>query len=159
MPRRSIKNKRVVGADPVFDSVLVNKLVNRVMKDGKKTVARKHVYTALELIAKEKKMDALLLLEKAIENIKPKMEVRSRRVGGAAYQVPRSVDEKRQLSLAIRWLVFQSRLRPNKEYHTFAEKLAAELLSALKGEGGAITKREEAEKLAAANKAFAHLRW
>lgn len=159
MPRKALKETRLAGPDLVFNSLLVNKLINRAMKDGKKTVARKQVYTALDLVAKEKKMDALLILEKAIDNIKPKMEVRSRRVGGAAYQVPRSVDEKRQLSLAIRWLIFQARLRPNKEYHTFAEKLAAELLSALKGEGGAISKREEAEKLAAANKAFAHLRW
>jgi len=129
------------------------------MRDGKKTVAQKQVYRAFELIKEKTKIDPLLVFEKALENTKPRMEVRSRRVGGAAYQIPLPVKGSRQESLAIRWLVLSARARPNKEYHTFAEKLAAELIDAFNETGAAVAKKQEVERLAEANKAFAHLRW
>lgn len=129
------------------------------MRSGKKTVAQKQVYRAFALMEKKTKKDPVELFEKALANIKPEVEVRPRRVGGAAYQVPMPVNERRQKSLALRWLVEAARKRPNATYHTFAEKLAAEIIDAAKGEGGAVGKRQEVEKLAEANRAFAHLRW
>lgn len=129
------------------------------MRDGKKTIAQRHVYQAFSMIEKKLKKDPLKVFLEAVQKIKPRMEVRPRRVGGAAYQVPMMVKGRRQESLAIRWLVEAARARPNAVYHRFADKLAAEIIDAYKGEGGAVAKKEEVEKLAEANAAFAHLRW
>jgi len=150
---------RTIEADPKFDSLLVAKVINQVMMSGKKTVAQKHVYQALEEAGKKTKKEPLAALEEAIGNIKPQMEVRSRRIGGAAYQIPVPVSSRRQTSLAIRWLIDAARTRPNKEYHTFAEKLAAEIIDAVKNEGLAIKKKEDTHRMAEANKAFSHFRW
>lgn len=159
MPRSGPVKKRVLPPDPIYKSRLVTRLINRVMKDGKKTIAQKHVYKAFELIAEKTKENPLEIFTKALDNIKPKMEVRPRRVGGAAYQVPIPVRGDRRESLAIRWLVLYARQRPNKEYHSFYEKLAAEILDAYQNQGGAVKKKEEVHRMAEANKAFAHFRW
>lgn len=159
MSRKGPTPKRQVKPDQVFGSSLVAKLVNRTMKSGKKSVAQKQVYNALELIGKKTGKNPLELFQQAIENIKPQMEVRPRRVGGAAYQVPMPVRGERRESLAIRWLILAARARPNKEYHTFAEKLAAEIGDAAAGTGGAVKKKEDTHRMAEANKAFAHFRW
>lgn len=159
MPRRGPVKKRVIEKDPLYESLLVAQLVNRVMKSGKKNIARKHIYKAFGLVKEKTKLKPMLVFEKAIENVRPRVEVRPRRVGGAAYQVPVSVRGPRQNSLAVRWIIFAARARPNKECHTFAEKLAAELIDAFNEKGGAFEKKIEVEKLAEANKAFAHLRW
>ncbi|MGI6278207.1 MAG: 30S ribosomal protein S7 [Patescibacteria group bacterium] len=150
---------RKAETDPKFDSLLVAKIINQVMISGKKTIAQKHVYQALEEAAKKTKKEPLAVLEEAIDNIKPQMEVRPRRIGGAAYQIPMPVSSRRQRSLAIRWLVDAARTRPNKEYHTFAKKLAAEIVDAVKNEGLAIKKKEDTHRMAEANKAFSHFRW
>ena len=150
---------RTIEADLKFDSLLVAKIINQVMMSGKKTVAQKHVYQALEEVGKKTKKEPLAALEEAIGNIKPQMEVRSRRIGGAAYQIPIPVSSRRQTSLAIRWLINAARTRPNKKYHTFAEKLAAEIIDAVKNEGMAIKKKEDTHRMAEANKAFSHFRW
>jgi len=145
--------------DPRYQSELVTKLINRVMKNGKKTVATKHVYRTLSLIEAEIKQPALEILLTALENIKPQTEVRSRRVGGAAYQVPMPISPRRQSALSIRWLVEAAALRSNSEHHTFSDKLAAEILAAYHEEGAAIKKRDDVHKMAEANRAFAHFRW
>ena len=129
------------------------------MISGKKSIATKHVYNALELIKKETKKDPLETLILALDNIMPRVEVRSRRVGGAAYQVPMPVTPRRQSALAIRWLVEYAASRSNSEYHTFGEKLAAEILDASREEGPSIKKRDDVHRMADANKAFAHFRW
>lgn len=159
MPRRGQAPKRKVEKDPIYDHKLVTKLINRSMKDGKKTVAQKQVYGAFEKIKKETKKEPLDVFLKAIENIKPTMEVRPRRVGGAAYQVPMPVRGKRRESLAIRWLVQSARTRSNSEFKTFADKLAVEIKDAANGEGLAVKKRQDVERMAEANRAFAHFRW
>lgn len=159
MARRSKSTPRKIEADPVYGSKLVTKLINRAMKDGKKTVIRKEVYRALEIIAEKTGQDAAKVFDQALENIKPTMEVRPRRVGGAAYQVPQQVRGPRRESLGIRWLVIAANSKSNSEFHTFAEKLASEILDAAKGEGVSVKKRQEVERVAEANKAFAHFRW
>ena len=146
-------------ADPIYNSVQIAKLINRVMKDGKKSTARTQVYGALEIIKAKTKNPPLEVFEASIKNITPQMEVRSRRVGGAAYQVPTPVRPSRGFSLATRWLIGEARKRPNKQFHPFAEKLAAEMLDALNNEGGAIQKKLTAHRQAEANRAFAHFRW
>lgn len=151
--------KRTFEPDPIYHSPLLTRLINRVMKDGKKSLAQRLVYKALKQIEKETGKNPLQIFQKAVENVKPKMEVRPRRVGGAAYLVPMPVKGDRRISLAIRWLVLAARARPNKEYHTFDAKLAAELLDAARGEGGAVEKKNQVHRLAEANKAFAHFRW
>ena len=152
--------RRMIEPDPLYGNRVVARVINRVMQDGKKTIAQKQVYKALELAKKEAKAeDATELLRQALDKIKPNMEVKSRRVGGAAYQVPMPVKGDRKEALAIRWLVLSARKRPSSQFHTFAEKLAAELLDAFKGEGEAVRKRETTHKMAEANKAFAHFRW
>lgn len=152
--------RRTIDPDPVFGNRLVAKLINRIMQGGKKTVAQKQIYHALELVQTQTKAeDPVELLRQVLETIKPNVEVRSRRVGGAAYQVPVPVKGDRKETLAIRWLVLAARKRSSAQYHTFAEKLAAELTDALKGEGEAIRKKETTHKMADANKAFAHFRW
>lgn len=150
--------KRKLIADPVYNSRLVTRLINKVMFDGKKTIAQGIVYKALEAIEKGGK-NPVSIFDSAIANISPKMEVRPRRVGGASYQVPTEVRGDRREALAIRWLIAAARSRSNKEYHSFAEKLAAEILDASANQGAAIKKREDTMRMAEANKAFAHFRW
>lgn len=150
--------KRVTG-DIKYNSLEVAKLINRVMRDGKKVVAEKQVYKALEIVGEKTKLQPIDVLMTALGNIKPKTEVRSRRIGGAAYQVPMPVSPRRQFSLSIRWLVDFSNKRSNSEYHTYGEKLAAEILDAYNNAGAAIKKRDDIHRMADANKAFAHFRW
>jgi small subunit ribosomal protein S7 len=145
--------------DLMYGSIKVAKLINRVMKNGKKTIAQKQVYRAFEIIKAQTKKDPVDLFKTALEKIQPQIEVRSRRVGGASYQVPMPVSSRRALSLAIRWLVIEANKRPNKEYRSFAQKLAAEILSALQEQGGALSRKNTSHKMAEANKAFAHFRW
>jgi len=159
MPRKGSVKPRITEPDPVYGNVLVTKLINRSMKDGKKSVTQKQVYNAFKLIEEKTKKDPTAVFLKALENIKPVMEVRPRRIGGAAYQVPVPVKGRRQESLSVRWLVESARSRPNSEYHTYADKLAAEIIDASNGEGIAIKKKQEIEKMAEANRAFAHFRW
>lgn len=158
MARKGPAKPRMVEPDPIYKNRLVAKLINRSMRDGKKSVAEKQVYRAFEII-KEMNLDPIKIFAEAINNIKPSMEVRPRRIGGAAYQVPVPVRGPRKESLAIRWLVAGARNRPNAQYHTFAEKLVAEILDASKGEGFAVKKRQDVERMAEANRAFAHFRW
>ena len=129
------------------------------MRDGKKSVAQKEIYRAFELVKEKSGEDAAKVFSQAIENIRPTMEVRPRRVGGAAYQVPMSVRGPRRDSLAIRWLIGGANSRPNSEFHTYADKLSAEIMDAAKGEGAAVKKRTDMERIAEANRAFAHFRW
>ncbi len=145
--------------DTRYNSLEVAKLINRSMIDGKKSVAEANVYKAMDIVAEKSGAKALDILLAALGNIKPKTEVRSRRVGGAAYQVPMPVSPRRQFSLSIRWLVEYASARSSSEYHTFAEKLAAEIMDAYNNVGNAIKKRDDVHKMAEANKAFAHFRW
>jgi len=156
MPRRATVQKREILPDPVYNSQLVTRFINSVMKDGKKTVAESIFYGALELMEERTGDDPLKLFKRAVENTKPHVEVKSRRVGGSTYQVPVEVRAERQLSLAIRWLINFSRSRHEK---TMTEKLAGELLDAANNRGGAIKKRDDTHRMAEANKAFAHYRW
>lgn len=150
---------RDVQEDPVYKHKLVTKLINRSMHDGKRSIAQKQIYAALEAAGKEANAEPLKVFLGAIENIKPNMEVRPRRIGGAAYQVPSPVRGPRREALAIRWLVQAANLRPNSQYKTYAGKLAAELVDAYNNQGGAVTKKQQMERTAEANKAFAHFRW
>ncbi len=160
MPRKGPITPREIPPDPKYGDVLVQKLINKVMKDGKKSIAEWIVYTALEEASKERKMTPVELIHKVIENLKPQWEVRPRRVGGATYQVPIEVPERRQISLAIRWLVEAARSRPRgKGSYTMIQRLKAELLDALDGKGGAIKKKEDTHKMAQANMVFSHFRW
>lgn len=159
MSRKGPTEKRKNPPDLLFGSDLVTKLINRSMRSGKKSAAAKQVYAAFALIGKKQAQDPLVIFHQALENIKPQMEVRPRRIGGAAYQVPAPVRGARRESLAIRWLIQTARQRSNKEYHTFAEKLAAEILDAYSNTGGAVRKKENVHRMAEANKAFAHFRW
>lgn len=150
---------REVAPDAKYGSVLVAQLINRSMKDGKKSVATRQVYNALDLVAEQTKKKPLEALEAALHNITPQTEVRTRRVGGASYQVPMPVRARRGSSLAVRWLVTEANKRPNKEFHTYADKLAAEIVAAGENAGGAIEKKLTAHRMAEANKAFSHFRW
>lgn len=159
MPRgRSVIKKNEVHPDPVYKSQLIAKFINRTMRDGKKSTAQRGVYKALEIV-KEKGEDPLKVFQNALENVGPIREVKARRIGGAAYQVPTDVRGDRRMSLAIRWILEATNKRPNSEFRSFAEKLAAELLDASHEEGAAVKKKENAHKMAEANKAFAHFRW
>ncbi len=158
MPRRGQIKLRKIDTDPIYKNRLIAKLINRAMKDGKKSVIQKEVYGALEHL-KGDGNDPVKVFSQAIENIKPSMEVRPRRIGGAAYQVPQQVRGPRKESLAIRWLVAAARSRTGAEYKTFAQKLAGEISDAAKGEGGAVKKKTDMEKVAEANRAFAHFKW
>jgi len=149
--------KREIGDDKVYQSKLVAKFINRMMKDGKKSVAEKAFYESFELL--KKSGDPLALFEAAINNVGPRTEVKAKRVGGANYQVPQEVRGDRRLSLAIRWILEAARTRSSKDYHTFSEKLAAEILDATKNEGAAIKKRDTVLRMAEANKAFGHFRF
>jgi small subunit ribosomal protein S7 len=150
--------KRIVQPDPVYSNVLVTKLINKVMKDGKKSVAQKIVYAAFDIFT-SKGLDAIETYEKALNTIAPKVELKARRIGGANYQVPIEVRPERKNALAIRWLLEATRNRPNSAYHTFEEKLVAEILDAIDNKGEAIKKRDNTIRQAEANKAFAHFRW
>jgi len=159
MPRTGRVKKKILSPDPVYGDKLVTRLINRVMQRGKKAIARRHVYQAFEMIKDKTKKDPLEIFHQAVENVKPIMEVRPRRVGGASYQVPIPVKGDRRESLAVRWLILAAQARPNKEYHTFTEKLTAELIDAANNTGGAVKKREDVHRMAEANRAFAHFRW
>ncbi|MEI8067431.1 MAG: 30S ribosomal protein S7 [Candidatus Shapirobacteria bacterium] len=160
MSRKGPSKIREVNPDTIYNSIIITKIINSTMRAGKRGPAEKQVYDALEILKKEYPADDVVAtLDRALENIKPKVEVRPRRIGGAVYQVPTPVRGNRQNSLAIRWLLTSARAKANKQYHSFAEKLAAELSSAIKSEGASVTKRMEIERMADANKAFAHLRW
>ena len=156
MPRRGNIAKRDVLADPMYNSKLVTKLVNSIMLDGKKGVAQKIVYDAFDIVAEKTGNDPLETFEKAMENIMPLLEVKPRRVGGATYQVPMEVRAERRQTLGLRWLTTYSRNRNEK---TMRERLAAEIMDAANGNGGACKKREDTHKMAEANKAFAHYRY
>ncbi len=156
MPRRGVVVRREILPDPVYNSQLVTKFINSVMKQGKKTVAEKIFYGALDMIGERTGDDPLKLFKRAVENTKPQVEVKSRRVGGSTYQVPVEVRPERQLSLALRWLIGYAQQRHEK---TMVEKLAGELLDAANNRGGAIKKRDDTHRMAEANKAFAHYRW
>ena len=156
MPRRGRIAKRDVLADPVYNSKLVTRLVNSVMLDGKKGVAQKIVYGAFEIVAEKSGKEALDAFTEALENIMPVLEVKSRRVGGATYQVPMEVRPERRQTLGLRWLTAYARSRSEK---TMKERLAGEIMDALNNTGGACKKRDDTHKMAEANKAFAHFRW
>jgi len=151
--------RRILSPDPIYGSKLLTRFINRIMIDGKKTIAQRLVYNALNQIKEEQKQDPLKVFETAIANVSPKMEVRPRRVGGASYQVPSEVRGDRKESLAIRWLIASASARPNKEFKSFDKKLAAEFIEAAAGSGGAMKKKEDIQKQAAANRAFSHFRW
>ena len=156
MPRRRRAEVREILADPIYNSTLAEKFVNSMMWDGKKTVAQKIFYTALERLGQKGNDEPLKLFKKAVENAKPMLEVKTRRVGGANYQVPVEVSNNRRTSLAIRWIVINARTRPEK---SMPEKLANELNDAANMRGGAIKKKDDVHRMAEANKAFAHYRW
>ena len=156
MPRKGPAPKRPIDVDPVYGSQLVTQLVSKVLQDGKKAVAQRIVYTALEGCREKTGTDPVVTLKRAMDNVKPAIEVKSRRVGGATYQVPVEVRPERRTALGMRWLISYSRDRNEK---SMAEKLAAEVLAASKGEGNAIKKKEDTHRMAEANKAFAHYRW
>jgi small subunit ribosomal protein S7 len=156
MPRRREVIKREILPDPKYKNALVARFVNNIMKRGKKSVAEGIFYGAMDLIQKRTQEDPLKLFEKSVNNLKPVIEVKSRRVGGATYQVPTEVRPERRTALAIRWLISYAGERSEK---SMQEKLAAELIDAANNRGGAIKKREDVHKMAEANKAFAHYRW
>ncbi len=156
MSRRSTPPKREILPDPVYNSVVVSKFVNVLMERGKKSVAERILYSALEIVAKKTGEDPLEAFEKALNNIKPSVEVKSRRVGGATYQVPVEVPQNRRQSLAMRWLKTYSAARGER---TMRDKLAGEIIDALNFRGAAIKKKDDVHKMAEANKAFAHFRW
>ena len=156
MSRRRKQTKRDVSPDPVYKSKVVTKFMNSLMYQGKKTVAEKILYKTLELIKTKTNDDPIKVFNEALKNVKPNLEVKSRRVGGATYQVPVDVRADRAQALAIRWLIDSSRKRTDK---SMQEKLLKELLDAASNKGSAIKKREDTHKMAEANKAFAHFRW
>jgi small subunit ribosomal protein S7 len=156
MPRRARVAKREMLPDAKYHSVTVSRLINKVMLDGKKSTAERVVYGALQLLEREESKPPVTVLEQALKNIIPVLEVKPRRVGGATYQVPVEVRADRGLALAIRWLMKSSRARTGR---SLAERLAAELSDASKGQGASVKKREDTHKMAEANRAFAHYRW
>ena len=156
MPRKGPVPRREILPDPIYNSRLGARFVNRLMYNGKKGPAEAIFYRALDVLGEKSGEDALRAFEKAVENVKPHLEVKSRRVGGAPYQVPMEVRPERQISLALRWLITYSRARGEKG---MVNKLSAELLDAFNGRGGAVKKKEDTHRMAEANKAFAHYRW
>ncbi len=156
MPRRREVPKRKREADPKYGSTLVTRFINCLMKGGKRSVSERILYSAMDIIAERSKEDALMVFEKAINNVKPMLEVKSRRVGGSTYQVPIEVRPERRTALAFRWIINFSKQRSE---HTMSEKLAGELLAAYKKEGAAMKKRDDTHRMAEANKALAHYRW
>ena len=156
MPRRGSIAKRDVLPDPLYNSKLVTRLINNVMLDGKRGVSQKIVYGAFDIIREKTGKEPLEVFEQCMENIMPQLEVKARRVGGATYQVPMEVRPERRETLGLRWLTTYSRARSEK---TMKERLAAEILDAINGVGGAAKKRDDTHKMAEANRAFAHYRW
>ena len=156
MPRNGPAPRRELAPDPVYRSVLVTQVTNKVLSRGKRTIAERIVYTALDTVKERTEQDPVAVLKRAVENVRPELEVRSRRVGGATYQVPVEVRPRRATTLAIRWLVGFSRARREK---TMAERLANEILDASNGVGASVKRREDLHKMAESNKAFAHYRW
>lgn len=157
MPRRAAANRREVQPDAVYNNRLVTQLINKVLLDGKKATAERIVYTAFEIVAEKSECgDALATFKKAMDNVKPTLEVKPKRVGGATYQVPMEVNSRRSTALGIRWIVNFSRARKEK---TMAERLANEILDASNGLGASVKKREDVFKMAEANRAFSHYRW
>ncbi len=157
MPRKKIQSRRSIEADPKYNSMLVARFTNGLMKDGKKTVALRMFYEAIDTVGgKIADTEAMAVFETAMENVRPKVEVKSRRVGGATYQVPVEVRPERRNALAIRWIINFAQKRPGQ---SMSEKLAAEILDAYNNRGAAVKKRDETHKMAEANKAFAHYRW
>lgn len=156
MPRRGPAPRRVIPPDPVYGSELVQRLINKVMKNGKKSLAERIVYAAFDQVKRRTGREPVEVLEQALKNVMPVLEVRPRRVGGATYQVPLEVRPERRVSLGLRWIVEYARERKDR---TMAERLAAELLDASNGQGGAVKRREDTHRMAEANKAFAHYRW
>ena len=158
MSRTGKIKKRITEGDSIYQSKLLARFTNQVMRDGKKSVAQSQIYKALEMV-KGKNLDPLNVFQTAVQNVSPRMEVRPKRVGGASYQVPIEVRGERKISLAFQWIITAARNRSNKQYHTFAEKLTAELLDAFNNTGEAIKKRDLMHRSAEANKAFSHFRW
>ncbi len=156
MPRKGQIARRESVPDPKYDNVLVTRLINAIMKRGKRSLAERAFYGAMGIIEQKSGQDAMTVLKQAMNNVKPALEVKSRRVGGANYQVPVEVRPERRNALATRWIIQNAETRTD---HTFGEKFAAEVMAASRNEGGAVKKREDTHKMAEANKAFAHYRW
>jgi small subunit ribosomal protein S7 len=156
MPRRREVPERPVISDPKYDSKLVSKFINCIMSDGKKSLAEAIVYEAFDIIEEKAKNAPLKLFEQAVDNVRPRIEVKSRRVGGSTYQVPTEIRPSRRTALGIRWIIGYARQRPEKG---MAKKLAAEFMDAANNRGASVKKREDTHKMAEANKAFAHFRW
>ena len=156
MPRRREVPKREILPDPLYNSQLITKFVNVVMKDGKKTVAERILYDALDFIRERTEEDPVKVFKKAVDNVKPAVEVKSRRVGGSTYQVPVEVRPSRRLALSMRWIITSAKSRGEK---TMNQRLASELMDAAQNRGGAVKKKEDTHRMAEANKAFAHYRW
>ena len=156
MPRRREVPKREILPDPKFGGTQVSKFINMIMRSGKKSIAEKIMYIALDTVAERSKQDSVEIMEKALENVRPVVEVKSRRVGGATYQVPIEVRPSRRNTLAMRWLIDAAKKRGERN---MAAKLAGELLDASENKGSAVKKREDTHKMADANKAFSHFRW
>ncbi len=156
MPRRGTVKKRKPQPDHFYNSTIISIFVNNILKKGKKNTAQKIVYTAMERVKQKAKEDPLKMFEKAVENVRPMLETKSRRVGGATYQVPIEVASNRSTSLAVRWLIRYARGRAGK---SMEEKLSAEIMDAVNNRGGAVKKKEDIHKMAESNRAFAHYRW
>ncbi|MFA5843755.1 MAG: 30S ribosomal protein S7 [Coriobacteriia bacterium] len=156
MPRRAAATRREVQADPVYNNRLVTQLINKVLLDGKRSLAERLVYDSFDIIEKKTAADPLATFKKAMDNVRPTLEVRPKRVGGATYQVPVEVNSRRSTTLAIRWIVGYSRKRREK---TMAERLANEIMDASAGTGASVKKREDLFKMAESNRAFSHYRW
>jgi ribosomal protein S7, bacterial/organelle len=156
VPRRGHVAKREILPDPMYNSRIVTMLINKVMKDGKRSLAERVTYEALEMVRERTGRDPIEVLEQALKNASPLLEVRPRRVGGATYQVPMEVRAERRISLGLRWIVQHARLRGEKRIQ---DKLAAEIMDAANNQGGAVRKKEETHRMAEANRAFAHYRW
>ena len=156
MARNKKRNKRIILPDAVYNNVMVQKLINQVMRRGKKTIARKIVYGAFDIIKEKTKKEPLEIFEKAIKNASPLLEIKPKRVGGATYQVPREVKGDRQMTLAMRWIIQAAKSKKGK---AMKEKLAEELILASNNEGSAVRKREDTHRMAEANRAFAHFAW
>ncbi|SFM13931.1 30S ribosomal protein S7 [Halanaerobium salsuginis] len=154
--RKNRAEKRDIVPDPVYDDAIVSRIINKLMLDGKKGLAEKAFYGALDIISEQTGESGLTVVNEAIENIKPALEVKSRRVGGSNYQVPVEVDENRKITLSLRWLVTAARSRSEK---TMQERIAGEIMDAYNNTGGAVRKKEEVHRMAEANRAFAHYRW
>ena len=154
--RKNRAERRTVKPDPVYNNVIINRIINKIMLDGKKSLAEKVVYEALDIVSEETGEEPLEVVKEALDNIMPVLEVRSRRVGGSNYQVPVEVDENRKLSLGLRWFVQSTRKRGER---TIVERVAGELMDAYNNTGGAVRKKEEVHRMAEANRAFAHYRW